>query len=478
MGFAARYLLRTDIFATLKAAGLRIVILTPNPDEPYMADEFADDQVILERLGVEWTDARLVLRSRLWSLLYYLRKYTIAQGHRSESLQDKYAQFDAVLRARSRVLATAFRVAVKGLWRSRTLRRLLLAAETRLFSPGVHAALFDRYAPALVVTTSPGWFLPDAIILREAAARAVPTATVVLSWDNPTSKGYRGAEPQETIVWSDEMARQLAEHHDYPLERTVVAGVPHFDIYVREGALPTGEELCEQLGLDPQRRLIVFATSSPEIFGSNAAVAEALARAVASDAFGAPCQLVVRLHPINFRPDRRTPLDDYLRLAATYEHTRLDIPEIRSDRLLMDMAALDGRRLGALIKHCDVLVNVFSTTTLEAFLVDRPVVLISSELDSDPATGGRQKEFHDYEHMSSVVGERAARIARSLPELVEHVRAYLADPSLDRDGRRRVAERELGPSDGSAGRRIGEALLALAHVPAAPADAQREVIRA
>jgi len=478
MGFAARYLLRTDIFSTLKAAGLRIVILTPNADEPYMVDEFADDDVFLERLGVDWTDFSLVLRSRIWSLLFYLRKYTLAGGHRSEALQDKYRSFDGAVRSQSRIVAAGFRVALSVLSRSRTLRRLVLAVETRLFSPKVHADLFEQYRPRLVVTTSPGWFLPDAIVLREATAQGIQTAAVVLSWDNPTSKGYRGADPDQTIVWSDEMARQVAEHHDYPRERIVVAGVPHFDDYVQRGALPARHELCEQLGLDPRRRLILFATSSPGIFRSNVAVAGALARAVASNAFGVSCELIVRLHPINFRPDYRTPLDGFRRLAATYEHTHLDIPEIKSERLLVDMANSDRVRLGSLIMNCDVLVNVFSTTTLEAFLVDRPVVLVTSDVDVAVAGVATQQEFDDYEHVRSVMSEHSARVARSLPELIEHVRAYLADPSLDRDGRSRVTARELGPTDGSSGRRIGESLLGLSGFREEPADTRPEEVRA
>jgi hypothetical protein len=479
MGFAARYLLRTDILSTLKAAGVRIVILTPNPDEPYMAKEFSDSGVLLERLRVDWTDVSLVTASRAWSLCFYLRKYTLAGGHRSEALQEKYANFDAMVRARNRFLAACFRLALNGLWRSHALRRLLLGIETRLFTRAVHDDLFDRYEPHLVVTTSPGWFFPDAVVLREARARGVAGATLVLSWDNPTSKGYRGAEPERTIVWSDEMARQIAEHHDYPRAQIRVEGVPHFDHYVREGALLTREELCEQLGLDPARRLILFATSSPGIFRRNAAVAETLAQAIATDALGVPAQLVVRLHPINFRPDHRTPLDEYRRLVEAYPNVQLDVPEVRSERLRVDMAASDGLRLGSLIKHCDVLVNVFSTTTLEAFLVDRPVVLVSSEVDLDRGVGGRRREFHEYEHVRSVMAEQAARVAYSLPEIVDHLRAYLADPSLDAEGRSRVAARELGPADGWSGQRIGGALLALLGVSPAskePAIAPREEV--
>lgn len=473
MGFAARYLLRTDIFSTLRAAGLRIVVLTPNPDEPYMVEEFADENVVLEGLRVDWGDATIALNSRLWSLFFYLRKFTIGDGHRSEALQDKYREFNDLVRTRSRLLAAGFRLALNALWRSRALRKLLLALETNLFTPAVHRDLFDRYEPRLVVTTSPGWFLPDAVVLREAAGRGIVTATAVLSWDNPTSKGYRGADPDQTIVWSDEMARQVAEHHDYPRQRIVIAGVPHFDDYVRDDALPPRHELFERLGLDPVRRLIVFATGSPGTFRSNVAVAEALARAAESDALGVPCELVIRVHPINFRPDYQTPLDEFRRLAAAFEHTSLDIPEIRSDRLRVDMAASDGLRLGSLIKHCDVLVNIFSTTTLEAFLVDRPVVLVSSHVEVKRADG--QRDFDGYQHMSFVIDERAARVATSIPEIIEHVRAYLADESLDREGRRRVAVRELGPTDGSAGRRAGESLIGLLGLTASPTEQRGEL---
>jgi hypothetical protein len=467
MGFAARYLLRTDIFSTLKAAGARIVILAPNAGEQYMADEFADANVALERLRVDWNDFGLVTGSRLWSLLFYLRSYTLADGHRSQALQDKCRVFERVLRERSRVLAAGFRLALNGLWRSRSLRRLLLGLETRLFTRPLHADLFDRYRPDLVVTTSPGWFFPDAVLLREAEKRGIATATVVLSWDNPTSKGYRGADPGRTIVWSDEMARQVAHHHDYPRDRIVVAGVPHFDDYTRDGALPARE----QLGLDPDRRLIVFATGAPATFGANLAVAEALAGAVASDALGVPAQLVVRLHPLNFRPGKESPLEEYERLAASHDHTRLDLPDIRSERMTVDMADSDRRRVGALIKNCDVLVNVFSTTTLEAFLVDRPVVLVSSDVDAGRVAADGLRGFHDYEHVRAVIDQRAAKVARTIPEIVEHVRTYLADPTLDGDGRRSVAARELGPTDGSAGRRVGQSLLGLLGL--APAAEQR-----
>jgi hypothetical protein len=308
-----------------------------------------------------------------------------------------------------------------------------------------------------VVTTSPGWFLPDAIVLREARARGIPAATAVLSWDNPSSKGYRGGSPDRMVVWSDEMARQTAEYHDYPRERIVVGGVPHFDHYIRAGDLLSREELFARLGLDPARRLVVFATSLPRTFERSLDVAEELARAIDQDELGFPAQLVVRLHPMNFKGGERSELAGYERLSSRHGHVHLDVPEIVSQRLVCDLSADDGVRLGSLIKHCDVLVNVFSTTTLEAFLADRPVVLVSSRIDE----GSDRRDFQEYAHVRSVMDSGAARVAGSLSEVTEHVRRYLADPSLDRARRVEVAARELGPADGRSGARTGRYLLEL-----------------
>jgi hypothetical protein len=364
-------------------------------------------------------------------------------------------------------MAGLIHLALRPLWRSRLLRCALLRTEARLFTPGLHSDLFERHRPDLVVASSPGWFLPDALILREARRRGVPTAAVVLAWDNPTNKGYRGADPEHAIVWSERMARQLAEHHDYPPERIEVGGVPHFDHYLRDDRLPSRGELFAQLGLDPDRRLVLFAARSPASYPHNPEVADALARAVSEDRLGAPAQLVVRLHPVSFRPGYDLPIDEYRALAAEHPHVHLDVPTVVSQRLRSDMPASEATRLGALIRHCDVLVNVFSTTSLEGMLADRPVVMVTPDAH---LIGGRaaerppvayERHFAEYEHTRELVERGAARVAHSMPELVELVAEYLAHPELDRAARLGAAARECGPLDGSSGRRVGEQLLAL-----------------
>jgi hypothetical protein len=429
----------------------------PNPDEPYIREE-------LERKGVRVEPLRAPTSPSgfLWTTLVYLRQNTLGRGATARTLQSRYANARAELARTKPLVAFALDLPLRLLWRSRRLRRAALRAEERLFSPRRHRDLFARYRPALVVTTSVGWFLPDAVVLREAKREGVPTAATVVAWDNPTSKGYRGAEPDLTVAWSDAMSRQLIDHHDLDPRRIAVGGVPQFDPYVRPGELPSREALFRELDLDPERRLILFACRSPSSYSRNLTVAAVLSDAIERDALEAPAQAVVRPHPINFRSDHRAPMTAYRELAERHEHLVIDVPIVSSELMACDVPEDNYRRLGALMAHCDVLVNAFSTTTLEGFLLGRPVVLVSDEAhrSEDSADEAREdRPFHLDTHMEAVVERDAARVARSFREIPECVNAYLRNPELDAEARHAVAAHECGPADGLAGRRVGSLLL-------------------
>lgn len=445
LGFIARFFLRTDVLTSLKRAGCRIVVLAPEGALESLRAEFADEQVEVEPLRAP--PKRAGQRSQLWWWTLHLRNYAIGNGHRTRALREKAERFPARYMAGQPVEQRVFKLLIHLLWRSRTLRRALLRLELSRYVEEANGDLFERYRPDLVVTASPGYFKPDARLLREAALHGVPGACVILSWDNPTSKGYRGANPDLVVAWSDRMREQMMEFQDFAPGEVVVGGVPHFDAYYDDDRLPARGELFDRLGLDPERRLVLFATSAPGYYGRDHEIADMLARAVAGDTLGVPAQLVIRVHP-NF-PSKGVGVEDFEAVARAHPHVHLDVPEILPAALTSHMPADDTERLMALIKHCDVLVNVFSTTTLEAFAVDRPVVMIESKATV-------------YEHMALVLESGAAPVASNEEQLIAHVRRYLAHPEHERAERRRIAEQELGPADGRSGERIAATLLELA----------------
>jgi hypothetical protein len=455
-GLAARTLLRSGVLDTLLAGGAQVAAALP-ADSPLGG--------ALRERGVEVVappdEDALVAHSPLRKLLMTQRYFTLGDGAHAPTLQVKLRTALGVLARDRPWTARAVRAGEMLLSRSRAARRALLALELAVDRADLWGTTLDRVRPDLVVCTSPGWTYPDALALRAARRRGVPTCAVVLGWDNPTAKGYRGAHVDRVVVWSERMAAQVARHHDIDPARCLVCGVPQFDRYLRPRMLPGREALCSALGLDPARQIVVFTTPSPDLWDRNQAVAEALAAACEHDRLGLPAQLVVRPHP-NFALPRAIESVEPLReVAARHRDTHLMEPELEPGGLVLDMTPADQDRLGGLIAHAGCVVTVFSTPTLEALLVDTPVVGLAEDLagaEQDARPGGR-RAWEEFEHLQVVLGAGAARLSRSLDELIAAVAAYLVDPGRDREARARVAAQECGPLDGRSGERVGRMLL-------------------
>jgi len=80
---------------------------------------------------------------------------------------------------------------------------------------------------------------------------------------------------------------------------------------------------------------------------------------------------------------------------------------------------------------------------------------------SDPPPCGRPPlwdYYYRFDHYRPVVALGAARFAHSPRELARHVNAYLENPALDRDARRKLVALELGVPVGRSASRIVEVL--------------------
>jgi hypothetical protein len=463
-GFASRYLLRTDILRGLLEANARVVVLAPNPDEEYLAQELRGHGVVLERLRA--TEYARYAGGRLPQLLRNLRWYAMNGAMDLHTVDVRYGVFRRQRRAgglRRRAYNLAFDTGVALLRRSRALRRALLSLETALYTPSVHADLFARYRPSKLVVASVGVLQYDHLLMREARAHGVKVVSVVLSWDNTSTKGMPGASADAVVAWTDTMKEELVGYCDIPAPRVLVGGVAHFDQHFRREGLASRAELFQRFGLDPDRKLLFFALRSPNKYPWNPEIVERLARAIADERFVRPCQLLVRLHPLNFsvRDGRYRYENDtaaHMALRDRYPHVRYDVPETLSTRLPMDMPAEEMAKLTSILAHSDVLLSFFSTMMLEASIFDLPMVNVclythNEHLAKDDFT------VVDFPHIRRVAATKGMRSAFDEDELVRHVNTYLSDRTTDQEGRRRLREQECGPFPGASGRRIARMIL-------------------
>jgi len=464
-GSAARYLVKSDIPATLQEGGARIVALVPTGADGALVEDFVDGELIrapLRKPRRELRPDEAVWRRTARVQVRRLRRFAL-DCRSNERAREKYEQYRRMVAPHGRRSADlALNVLTHGLWRSRALRRLLLALDKRLTRYTLHADLFERYRPDLVVAGGLGYFEYDEALLREAEDRGIRTAVLIHAWDNPSTKGYRGADADLVVAWSSNMRDQLARYQDVPPERIEVGGVPHWDAYLRPGSLPDRAAIFEHFGLDPDRRLLVYATPPPNraVLGggyhAGAQVARWIAARVEEGAFGSGVQLLIRLHP-KYGREGFVEGPEFAEIAERYPSTSVNRPDVASEQVLDSLTDGDRLMLGGLIEHCDVLINFWSTTTLEACVLDTPVVI--AHVNTPGGGGEALSDWQQFAHLRALTASGAARVADSTDELVAHVRAYLADPTLDSAQRRTVAGLECGPLDGAAGRRVGGMLL-------------------
>jgi CDP-glycerol glycerophosphotransferase (TagB/SpsB family) len=124
----------------------------------------------------------------------------------------------------------------------------------------------------------------------------------------------------------------------------------------------------------------------------------------------------------------------------------------------IDFTAENTRQLADTLRYSDVVLNVASTIAIEASIFDTPVINIG--FDGQPGSNQALMEWHyGSTHFQKVVRSGAVRIAQSHGEMVDLINLYLAEPSTDADGRRRIVADQCEFTDGRSAERVAAAIV-------------------
>ncbi|MGI9146232.1 MAG: hypothetical protein ACR2IK_06775 [Chloroflexota bacterium] len=420
-GMAARDLLRCGpLERILSHPAARVVLLTPGERDPAFVSEFAQARVEVVPL-------------------------------------EPYAPSPLVWR----LMARRWRHA-----RSPGMADLIHRLERRLIpTPNAYTALFEEYAPRLVVSGDP--LRPgDANLIATARRRGIPSLGSVRSWDNILK--HLRTRPDALTVWNAMNAREAVEVDRYRPDQVTQVGAPQLDTYFSRRAASLKRQ---EMGLDPYKKVLLLATSSFTYDSDQTYLVDMLLEAIRGGEIRHPLQIVLRLHP-----------DDRVGRYLKYRHAPeivLDIPERFFATLGWTMTQADLDRMVALLRQADLMVNFATTVTLESAIVDTPTLLVAFS-PIDPEEMQRYVVgLHFRLHYKALVERDLVPVAWDRAQLVNWVNRYLDDPSLYRAQRATIVREWVQFTDGSSGKRLGEAILDRAGLeppPALPASpvARRE----
>lgn len=446
-GDTEKNILRSAVFPILKKANLRIIFLVKRKFVDYYQQNFGDSQVIIEPLPNPRGLSERIFYWVGWNTIpthsiYLRRKVAYLQHHHNPI---RYGV--------ERILGFLGRFR---LWRE-FLRWIYFQ-----IPDDYGKEIFEKYKPDLLF--APNMFsYEDGRLLRQAKKMKIKTVTTVRSRDVLTTKAFTRAKADRILVFNEYNKEEAVEIGDYLPEQVKVIGFPQFDIYNKKEIFLPREEFFRKIGLDPRKKLILYASAGDWKVPYDYEVLLGINKAIQDGRIKMPVQFLIRFHPKY--PARA----EYLKGLPNFVFERPGVHLSKDTYQSLEGATdpvfnwtftdQDLIHLANSIYHSDLTINTESTMTLDAAALDKPIILIGYDGFQKLNYWHSIRWRYDRTHFQYVIKSRGAKLAKNVDELVEYINAYLDDLSLDSEGRKILREKLIYKVDGNSGKRAAEAVL-------------------
>jgi len=367
-----------------------------------------------------WSHGARLLRLFVDYLRYLDRRYHSAAALRERALRVVPKQFQPLMALLQRLGPTP----------AAAFRRGCVVVDRCIPPPKTVTAFLSGHRPDAVLVTplvEPGSSQVD--YLKAAAARGIPTALCVASWDNLTNKGAMRFVPSRVFVWNEAQREEAVTLHGVPSDRVVVTGAQMFDHWFDWRPSRSREDFCAQVGLDPLRPYILYLGSSFFIAPNEATFGKRWIAGLrgCDDADVARAGILVRPHPSNGQQWRALDLSTVDNIAIwPPAGANMFAPEFKND-------FFDSMYYSAAV------VGVNTSAQIEAAIVGRVVCTIRAE----EFVHSQEGTLH-FQHLVKVNGG-LLEVADSMEQHAQQLGRILRGESGQAERSRRFVEAFVRP---------------------------------
>lgn len=438
-GVESKNILRTSVLTTLlETPDVELVLFTKSAERvAYHEKEFHNPRiryVVVEPqrpTGLDWFFSRLKF--------FLLNTETMRLRRRM------------VLDARKNYISYYGGAGARFIFARPIFRRIARAFDFLLVRNHLYTSYFKKYHPDLVLCANL-FDEPEMHLLREAKRRGVRSVGLINSWDKVTARCIMRILPDKAIVFNHIVKEELMRYNEMSEADIFVSGLPQYDRYFSEKVTPR-EEFFKKIGLPPETKLIVYSPVGAAVSNSDWDIIDLLYDYNRQGKFGDGVAVMVRFPPNDFfSAEELTKRPDLL-----YEYPGIRFSKKRG--IDWDMTFEELRHLGDTLAHMSLLVGYTTSISIDAAVFDKPVINIRFEVHPQEIMAKSPTYFYEMTHYKKVFRTGGVREVQSPAELVLWVRKYLADPSMDREGRKRLVGEQCVYTDGRAGERIAQFLL-------------------
>ena len=331
-------------------------------------------------------------------------------------------------------------------WYQNLVRKLVL----RMHTPTTIEKIYEQFKPTHVFAPSMidnAFDIPFAIAAKK---RSIPVLGMVRSWDNFNNHGLLAVVP-DVFLLQNEWLREAGtkfQSIDFGKLPNEITGLPHYDAYLglKEKNPTSRETFLQSFGIDLNKKIILLGGS--DFYYSEYMLPKLLNEAISNGSIKEPTHVIFRPHPSS-----PFTLEDYG--LGDLVHVTLD------DAFSGDTKFSDTEKFNNLLCHSDIIMNISSTLSIDAAVVDTPAIAVNFD---DPALELSYYEqvgrlYDHFDHYEKLVETGGVRTPDSAKQLVSDINEYLTNPGLDFNGRKRIVDTFVAPFDGRAGKRLAEAVI-------------------
>lgn len=441
-GMVSKNILRSNVFKILESRDNLEIVLIVDPSKREMYEkEFGGPNVRVEA-PVEFEYKGYTAFERLWARFF-------AQIPRTKSVR---------LYIKSRPFSQK-----KNFWRMNLMlflqlifdhkfcRIILRKIDEIIFTGSQFSGLFEKYKPALVF--APNVYAPcDVWVLKQAKRRKIPNVGMIKSWDNLTTKGLFRTHPERLIVHNHNLKEEAIRLDDYPADKIFVPGMPHYDVFFNQPNLYTRASFWEKYGFDPNKKIILYLEPGSSTAPNGGDVWLILDEFLREKKIHFPAEIFISIHPAF--PAK----EDILKKLEKIKFIRLgDFAGINYKS--WELSNRDMLELMYAVKFSDLCITTGSTMNIEAAILDKPIINIAFDGFAGKNYYKSIRQYYDYEHLARIIKSGGVKVAYNQEQLLRQINELLTDPSIGKEGRKKIVGEQCAFTDGKSGQRLGVYLL-------------------
>ena len=276
----------------------------------------------------------------------------------------------------------------------------------------------------------------DKILLLAAKILNIKTESLVHSWDNPTTKLSLSLKSDRYYTWNNEIKKEMSYLNDISTKKIISLGIIQFDSYFR---------LVPKLR-KKQKTILIFLPSTGLVSEENQKYF--LERFLENKNLN-KFNIIIRFHPgIKF---------NWLKLLEKkYKYLKLNTPEniVKADKTkdLITKTDLSKNSIQKLLINADIVINYFSTTSLDACFFEIPIINISINKKNENSI----EWYYKWSHYDKLLKFNAIHLCNNFKNLNKKLKYFSKKNNLKNKKAKVIKEKLIMNNDGLSGLRLSE----------------------